>query len=147
MAKLFKDMTQEEKDKVYARTERYRKKNMGLYAKSSLNYYHNNKEKCALKAKLWRENNRDYIRTKQRLDKRKRKEEAVFYLGGTCAECGGEFHPSIFEFHHKEPQNKHKDPSKCLSLSKSKLRVELDKCILLCANCHRLVHHKENYDN
>lgn len=115
--------------------------------RASLKYYHTNKDKCAEKAKLWRENNKEYIKIKQREDKRKRKEQAIDYLGGKCHSCGGTFHPAIFEFHHIDPTTKgDKDPSKCLSLSWQKLQIELDKCILVCANCHRLIHHGKNYD-
>lgn len=105
-------------------------------------YYHKHKEQQAIKAKEWREKNKDYVRQTQRENKRKRKIEAICYLGGKCQVCGCLFHPACFEFHHKNPTLKDKDPSKMLSLSKERLYAELDKCILLCANCHRIEHHK-----
>lgn len=108
-------------------------------------YYHANKEKCAIRAKNWRENNKEYIRTKQREDKRKRKEQAIAYLGGYCNRCKQTFHPAVYEFHHLDPKTKDRDPSKMLQLSWIKVQTELDKCVLLCANCHRLTHHEENY--
>ena len=112
---------------------------------ASRKYYHKNKEAAAIKAKLWREANKDYILQKQREDKRKRKLWAIEYLGGVCTICKNTHHPAVFEFHHMNPETKDRDPSKMLSLSLEKLQSELDKCILLCANCHRILHHEGNY--
>ena len=109
----------------------------------ALRYYHGNKEKCAAKAKAWREKNKDYVINKQREDKRKRKLEAIAYLGGKCSICHGDFHPAVYEFHHTDPSTKDRDPSKMLQLSWKRLAAELDKCKLLCANCHRLEHHNK----
>ena len=116
------------------------------HRKHALLYYHNNKEKCALKAKTYRLQNKEHVRNKQREDKRNRKLLAIDYLGGKCDKCSGVFHPAIYEFHHINPEMKDRDPSKMLSLSWERLSKELDKCKLLCANCHRLEHHKRNYE-
>ena len=124
---------------------RYYEKHKEKYNEYGRNYYHRNVEKCALRAKEWRENNKDYRRTKQREDKRQRKLEAIEYKGGKCEQCLQTFHPSIYEFHHLNPEEKDRDPSKMLSLSKERLYNELDKCKLLCANCHRFIHHGDKY--
>lgn len=116
-----------------------------LSAKASREYYHRNKEKCKARHKQWYTTNKEYAREKQRLKKRERKLEAIQYLGGCCSNCGGTFHPAIYEFHHINPEEKDRDPSKMLQLSKERLYKELDKCILLCANCHRLTHHGDRY--
>lgn len=146
--KLYREMTDEEKQKHKERTEVYRKKNMHISRECALHYYHNNKEKCADKAKKWRDKNKEYIKQKQKEDKRKRKEEAVAYLGGICIDCGDIFHPSVFDFHHRNPEGKSdRDPSKMLTLKWTRIVLELDKCDLLCANCHRLRHHGEKYEN
>jgi len=114
-------------------------------AEASLKYYYANKEKCAEKARNWRNNNKEYIKEKQREEKRKRKVWAIEYLGNVCQSCGGIFHPAVYEFHHLDPTTKDRDPSKMLSLSKERLQNELNKCELLCANCHRVRHHGDNY--
>jgi len=114
-------------------------------AEASLRYYHANKEKCAEKARNWRRNNKEYIKEKQRETKRQRKLWAINYLGGTCQSCGGVFHPAVYEFHHLDPITKDRDPSKMMSLSVDRLQNELNKCELLCANCHRLRHHGDKY--
>lgn len=115
--------------------------------KASLKYYYSNKESCAARASVWRQENREYVRTKQREMKRQRKIEAIDYLGGVCKRCNQQQHPAVFEFHHRNPDEKDRDPSKLLGLSWEKIVQELDKCDLLCANCHRLTHHGDSYGN
>ena len=74
---------------------------------------------------------------------RKLKAEAVGYMGGKCQDCSGVFHQSVFEFHHLDPTTKERDPGTMFNDAKvlsSKTKAELDKCVLLCANCHRVRH-------
>lgn len=74
---------------------------------------------------------------------RERKKKYVLLLGGKCEHCGIELNDSnyaIFDFHHTDPSVKEYVWSKLRLLSDSKIREELSKCILLCSNCHRLVH-------
>lgn len=110
-------------------------------------YYRNHKEKQLERHKQWVLNNKEYIKISQRLKKRERKLEAIKYLGGKCNKCGGSFHPAVYEFHHRNPQEKDRDPSKMLQLSWTRLQEELDKCDLLCANCHRMEHHNWDHTN
>ena len=145
MGKPYSEMTSEQKALHKARIEKYRKAHPEVYRKSALKQYYKDPEAAAQKAKAWREANRDYIREKQREDKRKRKLDAIEYLGGKCQQCGGTFHPSIYEFHHLNPDEKDRDPSKMLQLKWSRVTAELDKCQLLCANCHRYIHHGDKY--
>lgn len=112
---------------------------------NSRRYYHNNKEKCLARHKEWVGKNKDYVREKQKENKRLRKLEAIEYMGGVCKHCSQKLHPSVYEFHHLNPEGKDRDPSKMLQLSKARLFAELDKCILLCANCHRYAHHGDKY--
>lgn len=71
---------------------------------------------------------------------KRRKTEAVEYLGGRCADCGGAFHPSVFEFHHRDPSQKDLTGNGIKRGAWARVVSELDKCDLLCANCHRLRH-------
>ena len=112
---------------------------------ASRKYYHANKEKSKERNALWRASNKQYVLDKQRENKRLRKLEAIEYLGGKCQKCEKKWHPSQYEFHHTNPDEKDRDPSKMMSLSKERLYAELDKCQLLCANCHRFLHHGEKY--
>ena len=57
-----------------------------------------------------------------------------------CVECG-ESHRSCIELHHLDPSTKEGNPSSLFSaVGKKKFREELQKCVILCANCHRKAH-------
>jgi 5-methylcytosine-specific restriction endonuclease McrA len=83
--------------------------------------------------------NKEEISSYKRLEV---KQKAVDYLGGKCSNCGYNKCLAALEFHHINPMEKDKDFAK-LRLRFNKLKPELDKCILLCANCHR-EHHSNN---
>ena len=72
---------------------------------------------------------------------RKYKQLAIDYKGGKCQLCGYDKYPGALEFHHLDPTKKDVEASK---FSRNPLegaqREELDKCVLLCSNCHREVH-------
>lgn len=58
--------------------------------------------------------------------------------------CGIVGDPIIFDFHHREPNKKDFNLSKSRGRSLAGIKHELDKCDLLCAICHRLVHKEMN---
>jgi len=74
--------------------------------------------------------------------RRKRlKKMAVDYRGGKCVICGYNRDVSALEFHHREGTSKDFGLStRGITRSWEKTRKELDKCILVCANCHREIH-------
>lgn len=67
--------------------------------------------------------------------------KAVEYKGGQCVRCdySDKTYLSVFEFHHLDPKEKDFSISSTYK-SWNKIVPELDKCILLCANCHRIEH-------
>ena len=73
--------------------------------------------------------------------RRARKLRAIAYMGGCCEGCGYTGPAALFEFHHRDPKTKdfglseHGIPRRW-----EKIVVELAKCVMLCANCHREVH-------
>ena len=80
-------------------------------------------------------------RTKYSIERSKAiKTKAVEYLGGKCAHCGLIDDVCVYDFHHLDPSKKELSFGNRGGLSFDKLKPELDKCILLCANCHRKVH-------
>lgn len=68
------------------------------------------------------------------------KTKCVEYKGGCCQKCGYDKYIGALEFHHLDPSQKDFDISKARSYSFDKAKEELDKCILVCANCHREIH-------
>lgn len=77
---------------------------------------------------------------------RQRKKDAIVYKGSSCVDCGLSFPQipySVFDFHHLNPSEKDVDWSKLRLRSWSSIMSELDKCVLLCSNCHRIRHHYE----
>ena len=66
---------------------------------------------------------------------------AVEYKGGRCQVCGYDRCIEALEFHHLDPTQKDFGIShKGYTRSWEKVKEEVDKCILLCANCHREIH-------
>lgn len=66
------------------------------------------------------------------------------YLGGKCEHCG-ETNPTILTFHHVHPNEKMHNISSILDDSWSIIKRELDKCIILCLNCHKKYHENKNF--
>lgn len=73
----------------------------------------------------------------------KRKLKAIEYKGGHCSQCGYDKYHGALEFHHVNPDEKDMDWGKMRTRSWDSIFRELDKCVLLCANCHREVHNDE----
>lgn len=69
----------------------------------------------------------------------KNKQAIIDYKGGRCEGCGWEGHYAAFDFHHRDPSQKDYEVSKT-NKGWEQLTAEADKCALLCARCHRLVH-------
>ena len=112
--------------------------------------YH--KEYMAIDEK--RESKNEYIRKYRKTEKSKitnyksnrkwlknEKQKAVNYKGGECIKCGYSKCLSALEFHHTNPKEKEGYNS---HWTFERNKSELDKCILVCANCHREIHEKED---
>ena len=78
--------------------------------------------------------------TKQSQARRDRKLKAIHYKHNECFDCKLAFHPAVYEFHHLNPNEKDVNLAHFKSASWERFVVELDKCIMLCANCHRIRH-------
>lgn len=71
------------------------------------------------------------------------KQQLVRYKGGKCELCGYDKCLGALQFHHLDPNKKDFNPSKEYNRGApdmDKLKQEIDKCQLLCANCHSEVH-------
>jgi len=69
--------------------------------------------------------------------RRKIKLMAIQYKGGKCQICGYNKYPGALDLHHINGQKPFGISDKGYTRSWVKVKQELDKCILLCANCHR----------
>ena len=78
--------------------------------------------------------------------RRRRKQKLVEYYGGKCVLCGYDKSMSALHFHHVDPTIKSEQPTKVIGQwSIERAKEELDKCILVCSNCHAEIH-EEEYD-
>lgn len=90
---------------------------------------------------------------KQRERALKRKIELIENKGGKCEVCGYDKNITALEFHHIDPSTKSFNlDSRHLSNNNIEvLKNEVEKCILVCANCHREIHNpsfeKDNIEN
>jgi len=87
-------------------------------------------------------NNKASYRTRD-TNRRKHIRELIRSIkrGKVCANCGFA-DPRALDFHHTNPENKIAEVSQLYShrYSDKKILDEVKKCILLCANCHRIEH-------
>lgn len=69
--------------------------------------------------------------------------KAVKYKGGKCIKCGYDRCYAALQFHHRDPTQKEMNWNKLRSQRWSFIEKELDKCDLLCGNCHVEEHFDE----
>lgn len=106
---------------------------------------------CSLrcKSKDFYDNNKGGMNTSYRqfIRSMKRKLEFIEYKGGCCEMCGYKKNVSALDFHHIDPTTKsfNIDARILANSNYEMVKNEVDKCMLLCANCHREVHN-ENTD-
>jgi|688.fasta_scaffold663326_1 hypothetical protein len=69
---------------------------------------------------------------------------AIDYCGGKCSNCKNDDY-DVLTFHHRDP--KEKKFNLCNSWQKKweVLKEEIEKCDLMCANCHMKLHRKEKF--
>ena len=131
--RLYKDRNRE---KIREKAREYNR----LHAERIKKYEEEHKE-----ARL--EINRRHYK-KHKLDRQKNKVEAIKYKKCKCEHCGIEYNgvnACIFDFHHIDPSLKDTEVSIMLysPYFSERIKEELDKCIMLCSNCHRIEHNKE----
>ena len=68
------------------------------------------------------------------------KKKAIKHLGGKCQRCGYDKCARALQFHHIDPNEKDFQISGSNNKSWEKIEKELEKCILVCSNCHAEIH-------
>lgn len=88
-------------------------------------------------------NPNDYAKQKERALSRKL--ELIVLKGGKCEKCGYDKNIAALEFHHLDPSIKsfQLDSRHLSNTTKEKILEELEKCILVCSNCHRELHNSQ----
>ncbi len=71
------------------------------------------------------------------------KKREIEYLGGKCEICGYNKSTTGLCFHHKDATKKEYNISAMWRYGWEKVKKELDKCMLLCLNCHQIHYPKE----
>lgn len=81
---------------------------------------------------------REYLIAAVAKRRRAIKLKAIAYKGGRCVCCGYDQYPGVLDFHHIDQSTKEFSiGARGYTRSWEKIKLELDKCILVCANCHR----------
>jgi hypothetical protein len=90
----------------------------------------------------WCSNHNYYHTVTVRKIRADKQDRIVAYKNQPCADCGKSYPPRVMDLHHIDPTKKEFDLSQSRGYGKSLKAVEeeLVKCVVLCANCHRLRH-------
>ena len=80
-------------------------------------------------------------KSRKRYKNKKRRDNYVWvweYKANTpCKDCGGKYHPVMMEFDHRSPTEKTGLVSALMSASYNRIMKEIEKCDLVCSNCHQ----------
>ena len=90
-------------------------------------------------------NNKEYYGTKTRFHKNLKRDWLNKYkLTLKCEKCE-ENHPGVLDFHHNNPSLKEREVTTIVSRNWSldRIKKEIEKCMILCSNCHRKLHWDE----
>jgi len=83
----------------------------------------------------------EYLKKAVAKRRQKIRQMLVEYKGGKCEICGYIGCIDVLDLHHKDANTKEFGISSSgLTRSWERNKAEADKCVLLCANCHREIH-------
>lgn len=129
-----KEEKKEWRDNYYLKNKAKILRHQKIYAK-------NHKKEKSIYGKKYQKNNKLKINEKNNLYYQKRKHILQGLKINGCAICGYGKNYAALEFHHVNPRDKNYGININTVVKKS-ITKELNKCILLCANCHREIHHR-----
>lgn len=92
-------------------------------------WYANNKQRQMVNVKRRRKEMQQWMRD--------------YKQGLSCLDCGAN-HPAVIEFHHVNGKDFTLATWASNIASKARFIEEVAKCVVLCANCHRIRHWKQN---
>lgn len=101
-----------------------------------------NRERGRIHMQEWRAANREQDR-RNWTELRSQKKAYVNAQKVACIKCG-ETDPHCLDFHHRDPSQKITEVSLAIARwSLKRIQQEMDKCDLICSNCHRKLHASE----
>ena len=134
------------KEELKARAKSYYDANKEQVVARQKVYDEAHKEKKAAKNRAYHEANKEEISAKNRAKHAERNLMLFNYKGAKCCHCG--LHEpdrlEIYDYHHIDPATKLHGVSNILTGPIERLMTEVDKCLLLCSNCHRTEHARLN---
>lgn len=80
----------------------------------------------------------------ERVRVRGNRAKVIAFLGGCCSRCGYNRCQAAFHLHHRDPSQKAPDFKTRRYRVFDKVKAELLKCDLICANCHAEIHWTEH---
>jgi hypothetical protein len=111
-------------------------------------WYWDNREKMREYRKKWYDANKETEQDKAKIRQKKRREDFnkwyyEYKSTLSCIQCGFS-HPAAIDFHHRDKKDKEFSPSRMREHTNKKgFLKEIEKCDVLCANCHRILHYNE----
>lgn len=119
----------------------YRKEHGDQMRARNREHYAKNRADYAARSKKSREKNKEKISKRGRARHGALKARFVGLAGGCCQRCGYDEFTSGMDFHHVDGQTKQVRPSSTINSGDFDATfLELDKCALLCRNCHQAFH-------
>jgi hypothetical protein len=95
-------------------------------------------------AKHYANNKAKVLKTTQNNKRKNKKKWLEFKSTLACKFCG-ENHPAALDFHHEDPSQKDREVSYYVkNYQYARAMEEVKKCMVLCANCHRILHFNEH---
>jgi hypothetical protein len=136
---------EDNKEVFREQSKQYRESNREVVKARKQKYYSDpeNRRKKAEKNKEWYCKKANEVKARQLARRRERK----IFIDGICLRYGcqnpgckweGQFEPYQLTFHHVDPSQKEIEVAKMHSWSYEKIVAEINKCIVLCRNCHPL---------
>lgn len=145
MSDYHKEYYIKNKDKFRSNSKEYRKKNKEEIAAKKKAYYSDpvNRQRKAQLAAASYLRNRETVLERQSKRRKERLEfinNIAMMYGCQNPDCGwtSPIHPVQLSFHHFDPSQKVIEIAKMESWSYKKIIDEINKCVVLCRNCHPL---------
>ena len=109
-------------------------------------YYQANREEITAKQRQYHSDNKGGILAQARAQRAERSHMLFEYKGGACSHCKlrEPDHLEIYDYHHTDPNTKLHGIATIMTGPMDRIMAEVDKCLLLCSNCHRKEHARLN---